>query len=102
MLYEAAQAAAEAAKQAPTITVAIPTAVVTSVLTGLAVKLPDIISRMKGKPKNGNGSPKPGMGPDCLAHRDMLTEHETKFENLDKTLARYEGYFQTILGRLPK
>lgn len=102
MIAEAGQVAAEAAKSG-TINIAIPTAVVTSILTGLAVKVPDMLARMRGKPRtNGNGGPKPGMGDECLKHRDALVAHGTKLDNLDQTLARYENYFKDILTRLPK
>jgi hypothetical protein len=98
MLIEATQAAVEAARNGG-ITVAIPTGVIASIATVVFIKGADyLLGRKKGR----NGGPKPGAGDECLKHRDMLTEHETKFESLDKTLARYEGYFQNILERLPK
>jgi hypothetical protein len=96
------QAIQEVAKNGG-ITVAIPTGVISSIVTVAIIKGSDLIlGRMRGKARSGNGGPKPGTGDECLKHRDKLTEHETKFDALDTTLTRYEGYFQNILERLPK
>jgi hypothetical protein len=103
MILEAAQVAVEAAKQG-SVTIAIPTAFLSSAATLLLYKgVPFVIGAIRGKPRNGNGhGPKPGTSDECLKHRDKLTEHETKFDALEVTLERYEGYFQDILKRLPK
>ena len=102
MLIEVGQAVAEAAKQG-SVTIAIPAAFLSSAATLLLYKgVPFVIGAIRGKPRNGNGGPKPGTGDECLKHRDKLTQHKTKFNALEVTLERYEGYFQDILHRLPK
>jgi len=105
MIAEVAQAAQEVAKQG-SVTVVVPTAFLTSAATLLLYKgVPFLVNALRGKPKRANGNspcPKPGLAPDCLLHRDKLTEHGTKFSALEVTLNRYEGYFQDILRRLPK
>ena len=103
MLAEVVQAAQEVVKQG-SVTIAVPTAFLSSAATLLLYKgVPFVIGAMRGKPRDGNGhGTKPGTGDECLKHRDKLTEHETKFDALEVTLRRYEGYFTTILERLPK
>lgn len=99
MILEAAQVAAEAAKQGGSINIAIPTAVVTSVLTGIAVKAPDILARMRGKRRNGNGGPKPGEAEICRIRGERMATAEAKVENVETSLVRIESKVDRLLER---
>ncbi len=101
MLAELTQAAVEAAKQGGSINIAIPTAVITSVLTGLAVKAPDILAKMRGKPKNGNGGPKPGMGETCKTHGEAIAVLNDFKADTKDAIEEIRGDIKTLLQRVP-
>lgn len=101
MIGEMSQAATEAAKQGSSITVAIPTAFVTSAVTIIGRELVAAFMGRRRARNGGGADPKPGMGEECLEHRDRLTELGTKQENTDKVLDEVKADVKELLRRVP-
>jgi hypothetical protein len=99
MISALAQVAQEVAKQSSYINIAIPTALVSSTLALLGREgIAAIVNRRQKK--NGNGKDKPGMGAECLKHRDELTALKTEQANTKEDIIEIKLDVKELLRRV--